>query len=153
VKIIPLTRGYKTLVDDEDYEYLSQFKWRSQIDRYVYAVCTINGDFQYLHHLLLLPKIGFIVDHKDRNSLNNQKSNLRYATYSQNNINTNRLTRSSSGYRGVSFHKQSKKWSADICLNYERTRLGLYDTPEMAAVAYNIAARELHGEFARLNVV
>jgi hypothetical protein len=93
---------------------------------------------------------GKIVDHRDRNGLNNTKQNLRLATRSQNNCNTMHR-RGSSKYRGVSREKETGKWKCKICFNGICIYLGLFEAEEDAARAYDKAAKELHGEFASLN--
>lgn len=92
---------------------------------------------------------GFFVDHKDHDGLNNRRSNLRWATQSQNCVNTSKLARGVSGFRGVS--KMRNKWHAAVNVSKKRIHLGTYVTAEEAAKAYDRAAREHFGEFARLN--
>ena len=92
-----------------------------------------------------------VVDHIDRNRLNNQISNLRYVSYSQNCMNSNKQLNTSSKYKGVCFHKQNKKWKAQIQLNNKKIHIGYYDGEIDAARAYNTKAVELFGEYACLN--
>jgi hypothetical protein len=93
------------------------------------------------------------VDHIDRNKLNNQVTNLRYATQSQNMMNRTKSQNTTSKYKGVNFHKKSQKWVAQIQLNNKNLHLGLFNSEEVAAEAYNTKAIELFGEFANLNVI
>ena len=97
------------------------------------------------------PPTGFDIDHKDRNKQNNHPDNLRLATRSQNNYNATKRKRNTSGYKGVSFDKARGKWDARLNADSKTYRLGRFDTAELAAAAYNEAARQLHGDFARLN--
>jgi hypothetical protein len=93
-----------------------------------------------------------ILDHIDhKNKLNNHVSNLRWVTCSQSNINKGLKSNNTSGYKGVSFHKQSGLWAAYINVNGKRTSLRTHNTAEDAARAYDLKAKELHGEFAVLN--
>lgn len=89
-----------------------------------------------------------LVDHRDRNSLNNALSNLRLATYAQNVHNREKLPRNSTGLKGAFFNKQIKKYVSEIRHNGERTFLGTFETAQAAHEAYCRAANELHGEFA-----
>lgn len=91
------------------------------------------------------------VDHKDGDVHNNCVSNLRWATNSDNQANQKPVLRNTSGYRGVSFHKYRKKWTAAITKDRIKIHLGDYAEPEAAALVYNEAAVKYYGEFARLN--
>lgn len=91
------------------------------------------------------------VDHLDRDPLNNQRDNLRLASRSQNGANRNIRKNSLSGYKGVSWHKTAKKWTAKLTLNGKLIHLGYFDDPIDAAKAYDQAAREYFGEFAVTN--
>lgn len=101
---------------------------------------------------LMVTKIdpaGFEIDHIDGDRQNNAFSNLRLATRHENNQNAKRRQDNSSGYKGVHFRKEMNKWRATIQVNKRQVRLGYFDTPELAHMAYAKAAAELHGEFAR----
>lgn len=134
-------------VDDEDYNTVSLYTWRLQETRSgnVYACSDVpsQGRRIFMHTLIMGTK-G--VDHIDGNGLNNVRSNLRPATASQNAANR-KAQGGSSRYKGVSWHKRSCKWQAQI----KRTNLGYFDDEKEAARAYDDAAREDYGEFARLN--
>ena len=144
-KTINLTMGYSTIVDDEDYEWLSVFRWRSLVTKkHIYA---IRGKSISIHREIMNAPKGLYVDHIDYNTLNNQRSNLRIATPSQSIV--HRRIKNPTGYIGV--HKHYNKWCASIWLNGTRKHIGLFDTPEEAAKARDDLARQRYGEFEELN--
>jgi hypothetical protein len=96
---------------------------------------------------------GRIVDHVDRNGLNNRKANLRPATRSQNRFNQKRRRDNSSGFKGVRLSRSAQRWRASIRAEGRIYYLGGFATPIEAARAYNAAALRLHGPFALLNPV
>ncbi len=161
MKLITLTQGQFAQVDDDDYEFLNQWKWQAQKGKTTYyAVRTDysrgkrNRTLIYMH-CLILDIIGteFKGDHIDRNGLNDQRSNLRIATYSQNQANRRSFKNSSSKYLGVGWHKLTGKWAAYIRKDDKQYHLGLYETEQDAATAYNKAAIIHHKDFANLNSV
>jgi hypothetical protein len=88
MKEIILSSDYSTIVDDEDYEFLKKFKWYLNKGKITfYARAKINGKMVRMHRLILKANSTQIIDHKDRNGLNNQKDNLRFYTLSQNAMN------------------------------------------------------------------
>jgi hypothetical protein len=101
------------------------------------------------HHQLSF--IG-MVDHKDRNKLNNQKSNFRSATAIQNTANQSVMSNNTSNYRGVAWHKKHQKWIANIMFAKKRIHLGYFQDKIEAAKAYDKAALYYFGEFAVLNL-
>lgn len=155
MKIIPLTQGYEAIVDDEDYDKLIKYSWQIMIDRTknppkLSVGSASNSVTIYMARLVLPRKEGFIIDHKDRNTLDNRKSNLRYATYGQNKANSKKLKIGSSQYKGVCLDKTSGRWRARI--GYAgNANLGSFVSEEAAARAYDKAAIIEFGEFARLN--
>lgn len=157
MKEIQLTRGYVALVDDEDYEWLSEYRWYpSKSPTTVYAVTNIQhgtNDWRTMsmHRLILGAKKGDLVDHRDRNGLNNQRDNIRVTSRQVNNINTRVRKDNTSGYRGVSFAKRMNKWSANIQHDGRQRCLGYFDHAEDAAKAYDAAALTLRGPHAQLN--
>jgi len=158
MKEIRLTNGGVTLVDDEDFEELNKYKWFSHKEGHTAYVWRheYKGFRQYgivkMHRQILKPSKCELIDHKDRNGQNNQRSNIRICTSSQNGMNSF-FRIGASIYKGVSYHSQNKRWRATINLNGKQISLGCYSKPEAAAIAYNKAAVELFGEFVRPNVL
>lgn len=150
MKEIQLTQNRIALVSNEDYEYLNQFPWCVAGPGYPQ---TGQLGKKYMHQVIMNPSKGFTVDHIDGNKFNNQRNNLRVCTSFQNSKNHLIHKANTSGYKGVSWMKNKKRWRAYIKLNYKQIWLGLFDTREEAAKAYNQAALKYFGEFARLNII
>lgn len=153
-KQIPLTKGYFAIVDDDDYEWLNQWKWQYCKSRKTgYAVRTIQRDGKKtgikMHRVLLDAPDELQVDHIDRNGLNNQRNNLRLATSLQNSRNS-RSRMGTSLYKGVCLYK-NRAWASQIRTSERILHLGYFPTQWEAAQAYNDAARKYFGEFAVLN--
>ncbi len=132
---IPLSQGKIAFVDDEDYEYLSQFRWyANNIQGLTYARRTVRRA-PFMHHMILstIPK-GKVTDHIDGNGLNNQRSNLRIVTMRENTQNLH--IKKSSKYPGVTWHKATQKWMAQAYLNGKHAYLGVYATEEEAYQVY-----------------
>jgi len=107
-------------------------------------------------HRVILQQMGVEfeqVDHRDMNGLNNCRSNLRAATNQENGCNRNKQEKNTSGAKGVCWDKQAQKWQAHIRVNGKRIHLGLFDDIDDAVRAYNKAAMQHFGEFARLNII
>jgi hypothetical protein len=159
MRTIPLTKGKKALVDDCDYDYLMQWKWHAAVGGQ-YAARRQRAECRAMvwMHRVVADRSGLecgnlTIDHVDGNTRNNCRSNLRVATAAQNSANQRRRRDSASGFKGVSWHKQLKKWRAYIGLQRRHQHLGLFEDPHDAARAYNEAALKNFGEFACLNPV
>ena len=125
---------------------------------YLYVNLYSNGDMStktihrlvgeaFILNLTDLP----CVDHKDRNSLNNHLSNLRWCTQKENLQNRSKNKNGTSMYKGVSFNKKANKWSAQISYNGLKIHLGYYTDESEAGRVYDRKAIELFGVFAKLN--
>jgi hypothetical protein len=154
VRGIKLTQGKVAIVDDEDYEDLSKYPWRYN-KKLGYAMGHVTIDEKdktvYMHRFITNAPRNVMVDHENRNKLDNRKSNLRVATGSQNQCNRELPKNNKSGYKGVSFNLSKQRWRAYIRFNKKCKMLGSFNTAEEAALAYDQAARHLHGDFAFLN--
>lgn len=166
MKKIPLTRDLYALVDDEDYEYLNQFNWfaqRNSSTNEYYAARKSKrvGGKQYMilmHKVIMgdpkdLEGRRIAIDHKNRNTLDNRRENLRVATASQNRTNSKVRSDNTSGYIGVYKDKRSGKWVARATIHGEHYSLGYHHCKHKAAQAYNEAVLKYHGDFASLNVL
>jgi hypothetical protein len=166
MKTIALTRNLVAIVDDEDYEYLNQWKWRAMKQRnYFYAQrkSVVNGKhtFIIMHRLILNVPHGLLTDHINHDTLDNRKENLRVCTKQQNGQNRVKQQKESiSKYKGVSRYRNQhyiegkfKSWMAQIVINQKNYYLGSFDTEVEAAIAYNKSATECFGEFAKLNII
>ncbi len=159
---IPLTQGKVAIVDEEDFEWLSKFKWCVFIIRHkgtptgkYYACRTlrINGRMTtVLMHREILKEVKEI-DHRDCDGLNNRRSNLRPASDFQNACNRSKQEGTSSRFKGVAWNKRKRNWEAYIKVNRKKQYLGNFGDEIDAALAYNKAAIQLFGEFANVNVI
>lgn len=145
---IQLSRGEVAIVDDENFEELSQSKWHC--DKQGYAV---RGDHEYMHRIIMNAPKGMTVDHINGDKLDNRRENLRLCEHAENMRNMKKHKDNKSGYKGVSWNKYHKRWVATIGFNYEHIRIGFFDNIHDAARAYNERAKELFGEFASINEV
>lgn len=161
MKVLTLTRGAESLVDDEDYERARAFRWHLHISRSsnssrnygkIYSADHAASGHIYLHRFILNAKTGQYVDHINGNGLDNRKENLRLCSAADN-VRAGRYKVGASGYRGVYWHAKDKKWRAQICINNRGKFLGNFDCKEDAARCWNEAARNAFGEFAVLNVI
>ncbi len=150
MKIIYLNNGKEVFVDDSDYEYLNQWKWTSNghsVTRFIYEGRVRK--ILLMHRLILNAPHGTYIDHMDLNGFNNQRSNLRLCTPSQNAANTKKRKTNKSGYKGVCWYKNTNKWMAYIQFNNRRITLGYFKNKKHAIRAYRISAKKYFGEFAR----
>lgn len=158
---IELTKGYVAIVDDVDYEYLMQWKWYASESRSggrVYARRMIYKGGRkaiHMHREVLSRSLGRVllpdenVDHIEGIGLDNQRHNLRLATRRENTRNQGLNIANTSGFKGV--YLDQGKWRAQIYKDGKAVYLGVFSDLKEAAVAYDDAAKKLHGEFAKTN--
>jgi hypothetical protein len=160
-KEIQLTQGKVAIVDDEDFDYLNQWKWyvnEWKGGKY-YAVRNVRKNKKYIgyesmHRLLSNNNDKKLVtDHINGNTLDNRKSNLRICSISENCKNSIVQKNNKTGFKGVRYRKDNNKYRAEIYNNNIRYNLGTFIDPIDAARAYNDAALKYHGEFANLNII
>lgn len=159
---------HTAIIDTEDWDKIKVYRWhlhggKNYTTAYVRGLIPnpdkdINRPRNYtlilLHRLILgKPSKGMVTDHINHNGLDNRKENLRFATRGQNQQNRRAGKNSSSQYLGVSWINQHQLWQAMIRHNGKRYYLGSFTCEHQAALAYNKKAKELHGEFANLNVI
>lgn len=146
---LSLGHGVSTIVDDADYAFLSQWKWRKHKSGYASRETKIGGKPKtiWLHRLIVTPADGMQVDHVNGDKLDNRRVNLRQATPAQNM--QNRIGKPGAlGVKGV--RKDGSSFRATITNNGKRIHLGTFDTIEEASNAYVEASLRLHGEFSIL---
>lgn len=141
-----------TMLDAEDVTWASQWTWRLSSEGYAVRSEVRDGKKVtiQLHRELIGTPTGLVTDHINGNRLDNRKGNLRSATVSQNNANS-RDRRRKSKYRGVYWHGRARKWCAQITVNGHARHLGLFESQEAAAEAYDQAAKRAWPGFATLN--
>lgn len=153
---IPLTKGCVALVDDRD-NHLATFKWHTHENPPgVYARRTIAGRLgrsriEFMHHAVLGVPSSVQVDHVNGNGLDNRRENLRIASHAQNQANRRLGKNNTSGFKGVYWHRGHGRWRAAIKVSGRKIVLGHFITPEAAARAYDKAALEHFGAYARIN--
>lgn len=152
MKEIHLTKNQISFVDDADYASVKSKNWGAhKYPNSWYASSRINGKTTGLHSFLLKPPAGFVVDHIDGNGLNNQRSNLRIATPSENMRNQRRHADSASKYKGVWKVKDCNRWAVRLWDGTKRHYVGLFKDEIEAAKTYDFIANQVFGAFAHLN--
>jgi hypothetical protein len=150
---IPIHGGH-TLIDDDDLALVLEHKWcinqKEQGKRTSYVRRTT--DSLKLHQLIMgeVPE-GMVIDHVNGDGLDNRRANLRFCTHAQNRQNQSKRIDGASPFKGVGWVEDRKKWRAFIKVEGRQKTLGYFDREEEAALAYDSEAREIFGDFARLN--
>lgn len=158
MKTITLSNGENALVDDTDFEALSQWRW-NRTSRKGYPARSARITVEdikkqttvYMHRQLMAPPFDMTVDHINGNVLDNQRSNLRVCTRQQNEYNKGVGVRNKSGFRGVSVSNKTGKWIVVVRVEGKTQYFGQYNSAEEAAKEYDRVAIIHHGEFAHLN--
>lgn len=161
MKTIELSQGLSTLVDDADFAELSRHKWYAakKLGEYYAQRNTLRDKKTGKRHTIhmarqilgLVPGDGLQSDHENHDTLDNQRDNLRVATYTQNQHNRKSQRGSTSRFKGVSWRRATRKWQAYIRVDAKHVHLGLFHSETAAAHAYDAAALEYFGVFASLN--
>lgn len=157
MKKIKLTQNKYALIDDEDYDNISKYKWHAAFQCGIYYArksFKINGKWKIIPmHVYLMgqtPKHKKCIDHIDGNGLNNQKNNLRWATTQENGQNRKMNYNNKSGFKGVVWQKNLKKWQAGTFVKGHYMYLGVYNDILKAAKAYKKYAKINFKEFKRI---
>lgn len=150
---IPLTKGKVAIVDEIDFEYLSQWKWKCTSHGYA-ARAVRKGEGErgrqvYMHRVVARPLEDQEVDHRNCNKLDNRRSNLRICSESENKRNRTAHRNNKLGLKGVSLHSSKTCYMARIMKDRKLVHLGYFKTPEEAHKAYTEASKTLHGDFSR----
>ena len=150
MKTIQLTQDKTALVDDEDYDYLMQWKWCYSLGYAISRVPERKSPIR-MHRLILgiLDKSEILTDHKNRNRLDNRRDNLRICNRTENNRNITSYGKSK--YLGVCRRSYDNRIMAQIRENGQNKFLGYFNSEEEAARVYDFNARRIYGEFANLN--
>jgi len=161
IRLISLSRYKFAIIDSADYDHLKNFNWRPRRSLhtwYAFRLALVaekrDKNLVWLHNEIIENPNGLLIDHINRNGLDNRKINLRLATRAQNTCNCKKRKGCSSKFKGVSYHNSisgPKRWQAYIHANGRRIYLGVFLTEVEAARAYDSAARMYHKEFAQLN--
>lgn len=157
MKQLPLSRGEMAVVCDCHYDLVKNYKWHFKAEAYggyaqtnVRAKPGVGGQKGLrMHRLITNAPDGMDVDHINGDKLDNRCSNLRICTRQQNCWNVPTPRHNTSGYKGVQWRKDRQKWIAVIRVDNNLKRVGSFDTPQEASLAYQEAAKKYFGEFAR----
>lgn len=153
-------KGLFAIVDESDAD-MAEITWHTHNQKYAKHTVNVDGDViaVFMHRLILERVLGRTlveeecVDHRDGNGFNNIRSNLRLTTRLGNAWNRGISSLNTTGYKGIYRVKNSDRWAAHIRVKGAKLHLGYFNSAEEAAKAYNDAAIEHFGDFARLNVM
>jgi len=158
VGYIPLTKGLFAKCSPDDLELLTEHNWCAKKIKKVYRAMRateLNGEHLTIQmtEAVLGKSRGRIIDHKNRDTLDNRRSNLRFCTYSQNSYNKASQKGSKSRYKGVHWNGKYQEWHVKLYSKSVYYGGGRFKDEHKAALAYNVIAKEVHGDFAYLNLV
>ena len=148
--------GMVALVDEQDFEMLMKYSKTWCFHKHQRrCFCIKKGVYTLMHRVIMNPPKGMEVDHINGDCLDNRRCNLRVCTGAENCKNRPMRPSNTTGFKGVVRRDNNRKnpYTSSIKSDGKLHHLGYYPTPEAAAAAYNEAAKRLHGEFARLNVI
>jgi|SRR5882672_148209 len=152
-RLIPLTQGQNAIVDAEDFDWLNKWNWAAYLDPKDRSFRAYrNKNHIYMHRIITNCQSTEEVDHENHNTLDNRKQNLRKCSHEENCRNGQMRYNNTSGYKGVSWKKSIGKWQARIGIKNQKLYLGVFETPEEAAKAYDQASILYHGEFGFRNL-
>jgi len=152
MKLIILSKGQTTKIDDEDFEKLSKHSWYLNNHGYVVSGCK-KRILMHREVVVAKPFPENEVDHINGDRLDNRKLNLRVCTRNENAKNRRAYKCNTSGFKGVFYEKDTiNHWGAKIRVNTKLINLGFFESKEEAAVIYDKAAIKYFGEFATLNI-
>lgn len=140
------------IVDDEDFELLSKSSWHL-VNKHYATRMTIDGSTKLMHRLILNVPKEMHTDHINHNGLDNRKSNLRICSNSENIRNRKINKNNTSGYKGVSWSANMKKWRSAIGFEGKVIVLGHFKDKKKAAISYNLASDKYHKEYSYKNII
>lgn len=154
---IPLSQGKVAIIDEADFDRVSQYNWQAELARsgIWYAKTRIQdgcGRRKTVRlHQFILNANGAVIDHVDHDGLNNTRANLRTVTKRENRQNSRKRTPGLSSFKGVTWKSSHNKWNARITIEGKTKHLGYFDSEIEAATAYDAAARQHFQSFAHTN--
>jgi hypothetical protein len=153
-RTIPLTKGQVAIVDAADFDWLTRWRWHAHWNRctnsfYACRSTDVDGKLVriWMAQEILMPQPGFIADHKNHDTLDNTRKNLRPATRGQNSSNSRTRRDNLSGLKGAHWDARHQVWKSAIRSNGKLKNLGVFPSAETAHAAYVKAAKDIHGEF------
>lgn len=155
---LELTQGQVTIIDETDLERVGRYRWCAykvgKLTKRYYVRTKLNGNkLTDLHRFITGAEKGQQVDHRNHNTLDNTRANLRICSHKQNQQNRPPLKSKAGRFKGVFWRKKERAWYASIKINGVKKHLGSFEREEDAAEAYNIAASRYFGEFAYVNII